>query len=139
MHWLELSAALRKTLDVQQVKGWDHVQCQVARAVARDPDKKERQRHDPALSAISACLIDIDTVDAQGITRHQLLAGAAVLKGRYQDRDLLMMYTVEDGYEAFDSLAQLGASLRPTCGLPLGHDAPGLSFLKQYGVRAAHS
>ena len=111
VHWLELSAALRKTLDVQQVKGWDHVQCQVARAVARDPDKKERQRHDPALSAISACLIDVDTVDAQGITRHQLLAGAAVLKGRYQDRDLLMMYTVEDGYKTFDSLAQLGASL----------------------------
>jgi D-methionine transport system ATP-binding protein len=33
----------------------------------------------------------------------------------------------------------LGASLRPSCGLPLGHDAPGLSFLRQYGVRAAHS
>lgn len=38
-----------------------------------------------------------------------------------------------------DPLSNLGSSLRPTCGLPLGHDAPGLSFLKQYGVRAAHS
>jgi D-methionine transport system ATP-binding protein len=38
-----------------------------------------------------------------------------------------------------DPQSSLGASLRPTCGLPLGHDAPGLSFLKQYGVRAAHS
>lgn len=38
-----------------------------------------------------------------------------------------------------DPHSHLGSSLRPTCGLPLGHDAPGLSFLKQYGVRAAHS
>ncbi|MDD0967880.1 MULTISPECIES: methionine ABC transporter ATP-binding protein [Pseudomonas] len=38
-----------------------------------------------------------------------------------------------------DPQSSLGASLRPSCGLPLGHDAPGLSFLRQYGVRAAHS
>ncbi|MBV4476772.1 methionine ABC transporter ATP-binding protein [Pseudomonas botevensis] len=38
-----------------------------------------------------------------------------------------------------DPDSSLGAALRPSCGLPLGHDAPGLSFLKQYGVRAAHS
>ncbi|MFJ2319642.1 methionine ABC transporter ATP-binding protein [Pseudomonas sp. NPDC087817] len=38
-----------------------------------------------------------------------------------------------------DPHSHLGSSLRPTCGLPLGHDAPGLSFLRQYGVRAAHS
>jgi len=38
-----------------------------------------------------------------------------------------------------DPKSALGASLRPSCGLPLGHDAPGLSFLRQYGVRAAHS
>ncbi|MEO3723583.1 ATP-binding cassette domain-containing protein [Pseudomonas syringae] len=38
-----------------------------------------------------------------------------------------------------DPQSALGASLRPSCSLPLGHDAPGLSFLRQYGVRAAHS
>ena len=38
-----------------------------------------------------------------------------------------------------DPQSALGSSLRPTCGLPLGHDAPGLTFLKQYGVRAAQS
>ncbi|WP_166220615.1 methionine ABC transporter ATP-binding protein [Pseudomonas atagonensis] len=38
-----------------------------------------------------------------------------------------------------DPQSTLGSSLRPTCGLPLGHDAPGLSFLRQYGVRAAQS
>ncbi|PKA73068.1 D-methionine transport system ATP-binding protein [Pseudomonas baetica] len=38
-----------------------------------------------------------------------------------------------------DPQSTLGRSLRPTCGLPLGHDSPGLSFLKQYGARAAQS
>jgi hypothetical protein len=109
--WQELSAALRKTLDVHRVKGWDADQCQVARAVALHPDKQERQAHDQALSAIRVCLIDIDTVDAQGNTRHLLLGGAAVLTGQYKQRDLVMLYTVDDGYETFDSLEQLGASI----------------------------
>ena len=38
-----------------------------------------------------------------------------------------------------DPQSALGSSLRPTCGLSLGHDARGLTFLKQYGVRAAQS
>lgn len=109
--WQELSAALRKTLDVQHAKGWDDKQCEVARAVSLHPDKQERQAHDPALSAIQVSLIDIDTVDAKGNARHLLIGGAAVLTGRYEQRDLVMMYTVENGYETFDSLKQLGASL----------------------------
>lgn len=109
--WQELSDALRKTLDVQHVTGWDEVQCRVARAVSLEPDKTQRQSRDPALSAIQVCLIDIDTVEADGSTRHLLLGGAAVLTGRYAQRDLVMMYTVENGYESFDSLKQLGDSL----------------------------
>ncbi|MBK5511660.1 methionine ABC transporter ATP-binding protein [Pseudomonas sp. TH15] len=38
-----------------------------------------------------------------------------------------------------DAQSPLGSSLRPACGLPLGHDSPGLSFLKQYGVRVERS
>jgi len=110
-HWQELSDALRKALDVQHVTGWDDAQCRAARAVSLEPDKTQRQSSDPTLSAIQTCLIDIDTVDANGSTRHLLLGGAAVLTGRYEQRDLVMMYTVEDGYESFDSLKQLGDSL----------------------------
>ena len=110
-HWLELSNALRKTLDVQHANGWDHEQCLVARAVSRHPDKNKRQAHDATLSTVQVSLIDIDSVDAQGTTRHLTLIGACVITGRYQQRELVMMYTVEHGYEAFDSLEQLGASL----------------------------
>ncbi|CAI8770961.1 hypothetical protein [Pseudomonas sp. IT-P176] len=110
-HWLQLSDALRKTLEVQHLKDWDDEQCLVARAISLHPDKKQRQAHDSALSTIRVCLIDIDSVDAQGNIRHLILAGACVITGRYKQRDLLMMYTVENGYETFDSLEQLGASL----------------------------
>ncbi|MFY0730055.1 hypothetical protein [Pseudomonas sp. NFX15] len=117
--WQELSDALRKTLDVQQVDGWDEVQCRVARAVSLHPDKSKRQAHDQALSAIRVGLIDVDTVDADGKTRHLLVGGAAVLTGRYGTRDLVMMYTVKGGYESFDTLKQLGDSLPARLGTRL--------------------
>lgn len=110
-HWLELSQALRKTLNVQHVEGWDDDQCHVARAVSLHPDRRERQKHAPTMSGIKASLIDIDTVDAKGTKQHLVLGGAAVLTGRYKQRDLVMMYTVESGYESFDSLESLGQSL----------------------------
>ncbi|MGH8348982.1 MAG: hypothetical protein ACRES5_20845, partial [Pseudomonas sp.] len=110
-HWQELSEALRKTLDVQGVEGWDADQCRVARAVSRHPDKQERLTQDSAFAAIEVSLIDIDTVDARGNTRHLILGGAAVITGRYEQRDLIMMYTVENGYETFESLEQLGTTL----------------------------
>ncbi|MGH8386962.1 MAG: hypothetical protein ACRESJ_15945 [Pseudomonas sp.] len=110
-HWLELSAALRRTLDVQSVKGWDEVQCRVARAVSLHPEKQDRMTHESALSDIRVSLIDIDTVHAQNSTRHLTLGGVAAITGRYEQRDLVMMYSVENGYETFGSLDQLGASL----------------------------
>lgn len=110
-HWRELSESLRKTLDIQSVEGWDADQCRVAQAVSRHPDKQERVAHDSAFSAIEVSLIDVDTVDARGTTRHLVLGGAAVITGRYEKRDLFMMYTVENGYETFDSLDQLGKTL----------------------------
>ncbi|MHA3734236.1 hypothetical protein ACXR0M_01035 [Pseudomonas sp. Eth.TT006] len=109
--WRELSDALRKALDVQKADGWDEVQCQVARTVSMHPDRQERAARAPAFSAIRVCLIDIDIVDELGASQHLLLGGAAVLTGRYQERDLVMLYTVEEGYESFTSLEKLGEAL----------------------------
>ena len=109
--WQELSDALRKALDVQTDSGWDESQCHVARAVSQFPDKQQRPTRAPEVSSIKACLIDVDTVDDKGETRHLIVGGAAVLTGRYRQRDLVMMYSVEKGYESFDTLESLGASL----------------------------
>lgn len=110
-HWEELADALRKSLNVQSVSGWDEDQCHVARAVSLYPDKQQRDTRHPTLAGIRTHLIDIDTVDADGVTRHLIVGGTAVLTGRYRERDLVMMYTVERGYESFESLEALGASL----------------------------
>ncbi|CAI8721359.1 hypothetical protein [Pseudomonas serboccidentalis] len=108
--WQELADALRKSLDVQSVSGWDADQCHVARAVSQYPDKQQRDSQQPTLSEIKVQLIDIDTVDAAGKARHLTVGGVAVLTGRYRERDLVMMYTL-DGYESFASLEALGAAL----------------------------
>lgn len=109
--WQELSDALRKSLDVQTVSGWDADQCHVARAVSHFPDKQQRDGRQPALATIRVQLIDIDTVDAKDQTRHLTVGGVAVLTGRYRERDLVMMYTVDSGYESFESLDALGELL----------------------------
>lgn len=108
--WHALSDSLRKMLDVQNVDGWDKDQCRVARAVSLYPDKKERLLNEPTMKDIQVCLIDIDVVDATQ-NPHLMVGGAAVITGRFEGRDLLLMYTVEDGYESFDSLEKLGAGL----------------------------
>ncbi|QJI43322.1 hypothetical protein HKK52_20990 [Pseudomonas sp. ADAK2] len=108
--WHELSDTLKKALDIRQVKGWDTDQCAVARAVSQHPDKTERAKNNLEIPGIQACLIDIDYNETSN-TRHLLLGGAIVMKATYKQRDILLLYTIEDGYEAFDSMDRLGASL----------------------------
>lgn len=108
--WRHFSRSLRKALNVDQVKGWDADQCTVARAVSTHPDKAERATQNTDIPGIQACLIDIDYNEPDN-TRHLLLGGAIVLKARIKQRDLVMLYTIEGGYEAFDSLEKLGDSL----------------------------
>ncbi|MEO6680865.1 MAG: DUF6543 domain-containing protein [Pseudomonas sp.] len=108
--WHELSDTLRKALNLQQIKGWTSEQCEVARAVSTHPDKAERTRANTAIPGIQACLIDID-YDEPDNTRHLLLGGALVIKATHNQQDMLLLYTIEAGYETFDSMAALGASL----------------------------
>lgn len=110
--WQVLSDSLRKALNIQQVHDWDADHCAIARAVSAFPDKQERRTQRPDMADIQVCLIDIDTPD--GITlKHLQFAGCAVLHGRYKERDILLMYTVENGYEHFASLHALGTTLHP--------------------------
>lgn len=108
--WLELSDSLRKALNVQTVKGWDADECAMAREVFKDPDRSTRKNSNSELSAIQACLIDIDTVESN-VTSHLLVGGALVLRATCGERELLVMYTIERGYESFTSMTQLGDSL----------------------------
>lgn len=108
--WHAFSDSLRKAVKVKQVKGWDADECAMAREVATAPDKATREPANADFSNIQACLIDIDIVEKEG-PQHLLIAGALVIKGTWRDRQLLVMYTIDRGYESFSSLEQLGNSL----------------------------
>lgn len=108
--WHGLCETLRNAFNVQLAKGWNADQCAVARAVYAYPDKTERALKNTEIPGVKACLIDVDNSEATN-TGHLMLGGAIVLKATYTQREQIMLYTIEGGYEAFDSLEQLGASL----------------------------
>lgn len=108
--WQELSDLLCSAADVQSVSGWDADDCAMARFVAQHPDRVERPTSS-TFAGLRACLMDIDLVEEGSHSAHLLIAGALVLTATIKQRERILMYTVADGYEAFDSLAQLGASL----------------------------
>ncbi|MCK8658089.1 dermonecrotic toxin domain-containing protein [Pseudomonas umsongensis] len=116
--WQELSDSLRNALNVQTIKGWDADECAMAREVFNNPDRATRKNSNSDLSAIQACLIDIDIVETTA-NRHLLIGGAVALKATCRERELLVMYTIERGYESFSSMEQLGNSLPARLGDPL--------------------
>ncbi|VVO27719.1 dermonecrotic toxin domain-containing protein [Pseudomonas fluorescens] len=108
--WQTLSNSLRKALNVNRVKGWDADECTMAREVFAAPARTSRKSTNTDFSDIQACLIDIDVVENE-IPRHLLVGGALVIKATYRQRQLIVLYTIERGYESFDSLENLGSTL----------------------------
>jgi hypothetical protein len=108
--WQELADTLRKALDVTQVPGWSDEECALARLIFTSPDKQIRQALHSEFSDVQAGLIDIDTLESTRET-HLLLGGALVMRGRLAQREWVLMYTIESGYESFASMDALGASL----------------------------
>ncbi len=108
--WQALSDSLRKALDVRKVKGWDDDECALARAISADPDREARSNAAHGFDDLKAGLIDIDTVK-DDVPNHLLLGGALVLQATYRDKHLVVMYTIDYGYESFSTLEQLGHSL----------------------------
>lgn len=112
--WQRLSDTLQAALNVQTVEDWDADQCSLARHVSQFPDQASRAATPAGLTNVRACLIDIDLVfdmAESSKTQHLMLAGALVLSATIGSRELITMYTIDKGYESFDSMAQLGASL----------------------------
>lgn len=108
--WQELSSALQKALNVRAVKGLDANECAMAREVFSYPDKTSRKNSTSSLSDLHASLIDIDTVE-NGVASHLLLGGALVIQATIEARERLVMFTIERGFESFNSMQQLGDSL----------------------------
>lgn len=112
--WQVLSDTLKEALNVQSVNGWDTSECTLARLISQHPDKASRPTSGSGLSNIRACLLDLDLafeLAEANSTRHLMLPGALVMTATLGSRELIVMYTLSDGYETFGSMAQLGAAL----------------------------
>lgn len=109
--WQELADGLAAALNIQKVEGWNADHCDIARAISMYPEKQQRLAQRPDLAQIQVCVLDIDTPNGQNL-KHLLIAGTAVVHGMFKNNPILMMYTIEYGYETFPSLQDLTASAR---------------------------
>ncbi|WP_053148951.1 dermonecrotic toxin domain-containing protein [Pseudomonas sp. Pf153] len=106
--WHELSRTLRKLWDVRQVKGWTATECVMARLLYLYPDQQDRKAHDRFDT--HAYLIDIDDVNGDEATRVNENS-IMVLSGKIDGQEVILTYSLRNGYEKFDSQHALGQSL----------------------------
>lgn len=106
--WQAFARSLSKVWNVTTVEGWDTDDCAMARALYHAPEWANRSLKDPYKSR--AYLIDVDRL-SDGQTRHIGVLDKAVLIGEHEKKPKILAYSLVSGYEKFDSLEALGASL----------------------------
>ena len=106
--WHELSSALRTAWNVERVKEWSEAECAMARHLFRYPDRQGRQ--DNNLYDAHAYLIDIDGIDGDQVQRMSDNT-IVVLIGKIDDKEVILKYSILNGYERFDTQQALGQSL----------------------------
>ncbi|WP_392892768.1 dermonecrotic toxin domain-containing protein [Pseudomonas migulae] len=106
--WHELSNTLRNVWNVDQVKGWSNDDCNMALTLFRTPDLSTNGTINPY--QCKAYLVAIDLTDGKG-TIHWNEASMVVLVGKQQDKTVILTHSLLKGFEKFDSLEKLGATL----------------------------
>jgi hypothetical protein len=106
--WHELSKTLREVWNIDRVGGWDNDDCEMARSLFRAPDLASRKLNDPYKS--NAYLIGIDLVDGEKVT-HLNEVSIVVLIGTHKGRTIILAHSLLKGFQKFDSLEKLGATL----------------------------
>ena len=107
--WQGLSRSLRELWNVGTNPAWDEDQRAMARSLFDHPQKTARSIDDRYQSR--ACLIDLDTT-RDGTSSHLHVLDMAVLIGTLGSRTLILTHTITRGFQAFDTLQELGASLQ---------------------------
>ena len=106
--WHELSNTLRNVWNVDQVNGWSNDDCNMARTLFRTPDLTTSGMTDPYQCKVY--LVAIDLTAGQG-TIHWNEASIVVLVGKQRDNTVILTHSLLKGFEKFDSLEKLGATL----------------------------
>jgi hypothetical protein len=111
--WHQLSQTLQQVWDVSDNIKWDEDQRAMALAVFNTPDKSVRLPIDSYRTR--ACLIDMD-IGAADAPRHLDILDIAVLVGTAGGRTLILTHSITEGFQRFNSLDELGESLRWSVG-----------------------
>ncbi|WP_411390995.1 dermonecrotic toxin domain-containing protein [Pseudomonas sp. MPB23] len=106
--WRVFAQSLRKVWNVTTQEGWDEHDCAMARSLFHFPELATRSAQDRYNT--HAYLIDIDALQGSQ-TAHVALMDMAVLIGEHEQGQRILVYSLVNGYEKFDSLEQLGKQL----------------------------
>ncbi|WP_085723612.1 dermonecrotic toxin domain-containing protein [Pseudomonas sp. R37(2017)] len=107
--WQGLSKSLREFWNLETSPDWDSDQIAMARHLFAHPDKSTRSVDDRFASR--ACLIDLDYV-SDNVSTHINTLDVAVLIGTLAGRTLILSHTITRGFQACNSLQELGESLQ---------------------------
>jgi hypothetical protein len=107
--WQGLSKSLRDLWDIETNPQWSNDLCAMARNLFSYPEKTTRAPHDRFRSR--ACLIDLDCTK-EGASTHLNILDMAVLIGTVGSRTLILCHTITRGFETYDSMQELGESLK---------------------------
>jgi hypothetical protein len=107
--WQGLSKSLRDLWNIDTNPQWSNDLCAMARNLFAYPQKSTRIPHDRYRSR--ACLIDLDCLK-DGVSTHRSILDLAVLVGTVGTRTLILCHSITRGFQAYDSLQELGESLQ---------------------------
>lgn len=108
-HWHELSNVLREHWNVDKVAGWTDDDCRMARQLFQAPDPVNRRLSDPY--ACRAYVIDVDQIDDAGTVHHLNEHLVSVLIGKQQEREVILVYSLLQGFKKYPSRQALGQDL----------------------------
>ena len=107
--WQGLSKSLRELWNIDANPNWSTDLCAMARNLFAYPEKNTRVLSDRYQSR--ACLIDLDELN-EGVSTHLHILDMAVLIGTLGTRTLIICHTLTRGFQTYDSLQELGESLK---------------------------
>lgn len=104
--WHELSNVLRDFWDVRHVSGWTEEDRRMVQQVRQTPDLAQRRLNDPYDT--HAYMLDVHQTDDEGKTTHLNEHIVTVIIGKQQGREVILVYSLLQGYRKFSSLEELG-------------------------------
>lgn len=118
--WRDLSKTMQNAWDADETTGWSAKECALAKQLFQSPEHQSNPSSDK--DAPRAYLIHVDQVDGTEV-KHLNETATVVLIGKVDDSEVILAYSVLNGYEKFDSQDALGEAIPNHLNLSSGRKA----------------